>query len=144
MGRFTLEIENWTEYELVKDFSSFDRAKRYGVERFAQNNWRVCDRSADTIVYEHDPFEVIQREASGELNRFHQNEKWRRVFAERRADEVRNRQERERMAERNARRRVQQVSADTQVDMMIGSWWNEQYERENPVTEKVNWIKEGF
>ena len=158
MNKFSLEVENWTEYELVKDFSSFDRAKRYGLERFAQNNFRVFDRSAGAVVYEHDPFEVIQREASGELNRFRQNEKWRRIFAERRADEIRAGQERERLAERAARLRAQQAELDRQrrqrlqgfsfvggePDIMSDAWWDAQVKRSNPVVEKVNWIKEGF
>lgn len=160
MDKFSLEVENWTEYELVKDFSSLDRAQRYGAERFPQNSWRVFDRTAGAVVYEHDPYEAIAKEASGELNRFVQNEKWRRIFAERRADEVRARQERERMAELVARRRATQLAYDRQrrerlqgfnfvgdqPDILSDRWWDEQTVRyrRNPVVEKVNWLKEGF
>lgn len=146
MDSFLLEVENWTEYEVVRDFSSLDRAKRYGRERFSQNSWRILDRG--TIVFEHDPFETIQQEASKELTRFAENEKWRRIFAEKRADEIRHRQEQERLAERRLRQRAAQLEIDRQrrrvTDMLSDAWWDEQQALYNPAVEKVNWAKEGF
>lgn len=146
MDKFSLEVENWTEYELVKKFTSLDRAKRYGRERFPQNGWRVLD--FDIVVFENDPFEEIQQEASKELSRFTQNEKWRQVFADRRADEIRNRQERERLDELRVRQRATQLEVDRQrrniTGMLSDAWWDEQSAHHNPAVEKVNWLKEGF
>jgi hypothetical protein len=159
MQKFSLEVENWTEFELVKDFSSLDRAQRYGKERFPQNQWRVFDRTAGAVVFEYDPFATIANEASSELKRFEDTERWRLRFAEQRADEIRARQERERVAERNARRRRAQVEHDrqrrerlqgfgfvgTQPSISIeDDWFEDEDFYENPATEKVNWLKEGF
>jgi len=144
MAKFILEIENWTEYEAVKAFSSFDRAKRHGVEQFPQNNWRVVDKRKHKIAYEHDPFSFIEREASGELNRFAKTEQLRQHYAERRAEEIRRGQERERMAERRARQRQQQRTMDGERHDMLSEEWYDTIAMNNPVTEKVNWRKEGF
>ncbi len=150
--RFALEIENWLEYELVGTFQSEDRAVRYGEERFPQNAWRVSDNLRRCIVHEHDPFHVIQTEAGAELRRFDETDRWRRIFAERRADEIRQRQEQERMAETLARRGQQQMARDRQrwqqmhSDILSDAWWDTINQRavHNPAAEKVNWLKEGF
>lgn len=159
MQKYSLEVENWTEFELVKDFSNLERAKRYGEERFPQNNWRVFDRPAGEVVFEHDPFSTIAEEAGTELKRFAETERWRLHFAERSADAIRSRQERERMAERNVRRRRSQVEFDqqrrerlqgfgfvgSQPDILEDNWFDDFVkDRINPATERVNWIKEGF
>ena len=138
MNRFALEVENWTEFELVKDFPSLDRAKRYGRERFSQNSWRVLD--SNSVVFEYDPFETIQQEAGRELSRFAQTEKWRQIFAEKRADDIRRRQEQERLEEMRVRQREQQL----EIDRRRRPWWDHMQTRSNPVVERVNWLKEGF
>ena len=159
MKKYSLEVENWSEYELVKDFSSIDRATRHGRDHYPQNNWRVFDRTAGEVAFEYDPFSTIEEAASAELNRFAASERYRTIFAERRADEIRQGQERERVAERNARRRRAQVEHDRarrdrlqgfgfvgrQPDILDDDWWDDfEEEHHNPATEKVNWIKEGF
>jgi len=159
MQKYSLEVENWTEFELVKDFSNLDRAKKYGEERYPQNHWRVFDRPAGEIVFEHDPFSAIKKDAGAELKRFESTERRRLRFAERSADAIRARQERERVAERNVRRRSSQVEFDrqrrerlqgfgfvgSQPDILDDDWFEDFVkERVNPATERVNWIKEGF
>jgi hypothetical protein len=145
--RFVLEIENWLEWERVHSFHSMDRAIRYGKERFPQNAWRVNDNSR--IVYEHDPFEAIHAEAGAELRRFEETERWARHFAEKRADDIRRRQEQERLAEISARRNHQQMARDRQrwerlhSDILSDQWWDNNAVH-NPAAERVNWLKEGF
>lgn len=107
MEKYSLEVLNWGTWELEKDFSSLDRAKRYGHERFAQNEWRVHDRVAGYIVYSYDPAAALETVAREEVHRFAENERWRQIFAERAAAAVQARQQRERMAEVAARQRQQ-------------------------------------
>lgn len=137
---FALEIENWVEYELVKDFSNADRAKAYGLQSFPQNKWRVVDRRGGAVVYDHDPFAVMAAEAALELQRFKETERWRRHFADQAAAEVRQRQERERLQERQRRLRG--------FHFVGANPWDDYFdafpERRNPLEEKVNWLKEGF
>lgn len=136
MGKYALEMENWLGgFEFVQDFLDDRRAKAYGEKEFPQNKWRILDRVRKTVVYQHDPFGVMAAEAELELQRFNDTEKWRRIFAERAIEEVRVRQEQERLAEREARwstltARLGQVRAFG-VDY-------------SPLGEKVDWKREGF
>lgn len=167
MDKFSLEIENWGEWQLEKDFSSFEGARQYGLERFPQNEWRIFDRNAREFVHRHDPSCIMQETAKQELDRFADTAKWRQRFAERAAAEVVANQQRERMAEIAARQRSRQRELNSQRRRRIRGFnfvgsrpdildifdeWSEAGEtilrgttssRQN-IDEKVNWLKEGF
>jgi hypothetical protein len=108
MEKYSLEISNWGTYELVKDFSSMSGAVNHGRDQFPQNEWRVFDRVGGKIVYENDPFGSIAEQASQEIKRFDDTEKWRLRFQQQAEREVVARQERERLAEIASRQRQAQ------------------------------------
>lgn len=162
MQKFSLEIENWGSWELEKDFASLDRAKRYGVDRFPQNEWRIFDRIAGAVVYTHDPSAVIQQEATQEVERFRATERWRQVFADRAAAEVLERQNRERLLEVASRQRTRQRNTEQERrerlrgfnfvgsrPRVLDTWNADDFlESINPrndhLEERVNWKLEGF
>ena len=125
--RFALEIKNWIHYEVEHAFEDVDSARRYGVERFSQNDWRVRDTYADIVVYQYDPVKVFEEAAALEIKRFEDSDRWARRYADRRVQEIVAGQQRERMGEIAARQRGG-ISK----------------RRKNPVTEPVNWKVEGF
>ncbi len=137
MAKYLLELENWVEYELVSAFTSFDRAKLHGQENFPQNKWRVVRPDNGNVIYEHDPFAVIACEAALEIQRFEETERWRRIFADRQAEQIRRQQERERLSEIMQRRYAARAAAYT-------SWDDIAPVRRNPLEQRVNWLKEGF
>lgn len=141
MTKYLLEFENWIDWELVSAFTSFDRAKAHGLENFPQNKWRIVLPGNAKVVYEHDPFGVIAAEAALEIKRFEDTERWRQVFADRAASEIRRQQEAERLAEQRARQRARFARAGSYLDPYSEFW---DYPRNNPLNERVNWIKEGF
>ena len=130
MTKYLLELENWVDYELVSSFTSFDRAKLHGQQNFPQNKWRIVTVDGN-VIYEHDPYCDIAADAALEIQRFTDNERWRRIFAERQVAEIRRQQERERLAEYYAR-----MGRNAILDYFS--------ERRNPLEERVNWLKEGF
>jgi hypothetical protein len=151
MEKFVLEIDDWGSWDVVKDFAERTAAERYGLEQFPQNEWRVRNRLNGRVVHKHDPFQAIQKDASNELHRFKENDRWRQIFAEKRAREVRERQERERLAEINARQQLGRVQRQGQatvrqghVDILSEQWWDRETSRENVAAQKVDWKREGF
>lgn len=135
MARYLLELENWIDYELVSAFTSFDRAKQHGQENFPQNKWRIVRPDNGSVIYEHDPFAVIACEAALEIQRFDDTERWRRIFADRQAEQIRREQERERLSEIMQRRYDARVAAWNDIIAPL---------RRNPLEARVNWLKEGF
>ena len=150
MEKYSLEVENWGNYELVKDFSSVELAKRHGTSNFPQNEWRVFNRTAGRVVHRHDPFSEIAAEASQHLQRFADTEMWRQRFADRAAHEVVARQQRSRLAEVAQRQRRDQRdwAGRSRTLQRYGADYydDEEYddERLDLVREKVNWQQEGF
>jgi hypothetical protein len=164
MNKYSLEVENWGEWEVEKDFSSMDRAKRHGLEHFSQNQWRIFDRTAGEIVYTHNPSAVLEEIARQEVSRFNTTDHWRTVFAERAAREVVANQQRERMVEIASRQReIQRVQEQRRRDRLRGfrfvgsepeilrqrpilDWFDaiEEDRGKRPKGDKVNWLKEGF
>ena len=108
MEKYSLEIENWGSYELVKDFSSLELARQHGRTNFPQNEWRVFNRTAGHVVHKHDPFSNIAEEAAQHLQRYADTDMWRHRYAEQAAREVQTRQQRGRLAEIAARQRQNQ------------------------------------
>lgn len=108
MEKYSLEVENWGSYELVKDFSSIELAKSHGHSNFPQNEWRVFNRTAGRVVHKHDPFSEIAAEASQHLQRFADTDMWRQRFADQAASEVVARQQRSRLSEIAQRQRRDQ------------------------------------
>ena len=164
MEKYSLEVENWGSYELVKDFTSESLAKSHGQSSFPQNGWRISNRTSGSVVYEYDPLSNIAEEAGQHLQRFADTEVWRRRFAVQAAQQVVARQQRGRMAE-IARRQRQSQRDDNQtrrtrlagsfvgrtphiLDRRIEDWdeyWDEDDdERLDLSREKVNWMQEGF
>lgn len=163
MEKYSLELSNWGTYELVKDFSSMSGAIRHGTNHFPQNEWRVFDRVGGKIVFENDPFASISEQASQEIERFANTERWRRRFQEQAEREVRARQERERLVEIAARQREAQHN-QARRDRLAGfnfvgnapsvlqqrwedeaeEWEWDDDERLDLSREKVNWLVEGF
>lgn len=168
MQKYSLELAEWGEWKLERDFSSFDRAKEHGLQNFPQNEWRIFDRVAGAIIYQHDPFAEIETQAKEEVRRFAETERWRTFFAERAARDVIERQNRERMREVAARQRRQQQRQREQEDQRrnrlrgfnfvgetppvlnrryeyaLPDLEDDLFERSNPLDEKVNWMLEGF
>ncbi len=169
MEKYSLEIENWGSYELVKDFSSVKLAKQHGRNNFPQNEWRIFNRTAGRVVHKHDPFSDIAEEASQHLQRFADTEMWRQRFADQAAREVVARQQRGRMAEIAARQRqAQRDNSEVRRERLSGfrfngpqpdilaqaaawddeveGWDDEEYDldRLDLAREKVNWQQEGF
>lgn len=163
MQKYSLELENWGNWQLEKDFASLDRAKRYGLDRFPQNEWRVIDRHTGGVVYQHDPTAAMQQDAELESRRFQQTERWRQIFADRAAADVVERQNRERLLEVAARQRSRQRSMDEERRRrlrgfnFVGSrprvleqWDIEEFlesvqaRRRDELEDKVNWRLEGF
>lgn len=168
MEKYSLEVENWGSYELVKDFTSESLAKGHGQSNFPQNGWRIHNRTSNSVVYEHDPLSSIAEEAGQHLQRFADTETWRRRYAEQAAQQVVARQQRGRMAE-IARRQRQSQRGDDQarrsrlesfsfrggtphiLDRRIEDWdgdededWDDDNGRLDLAAEKVNWMQEGF
>ncbi len=83
MSKYSIEICNFGNWELEKDFSSFELAKSYGIESFAQNEWRIYDRDNHTYAYEHNPLHVLESQARAETIRFSETRRWRQVFIDR-------------------------------------------------------------
>lgn len=127
--RFTLEIQNWIHFEAEHSFETVDQARRYGVERFSQNDWRVRDTYADIVVYRYDPVKVFEEAAALEIKRFEDTDRWARRFADRRAADIVARQQRERMGEIAARQRGRAPRHK---------------KRKNPMAKRVDWKSEGF
>lgn len=162
MEKYSLEIENWGDWTLERDFSSFDRAKRHGIEKFPQNDWRIYDRVTRQIVYQHSPLEEVARQ---ETRRFAETERWRQVYADRAADAVVARQQRERMAEVAARQRerdqarrsrlrgfnfvgpepaiLSRRSVMEELFLRDLEAWDRPKKRSSDI-DHVNWLKEGF
>jgi hypothetical protein len=165
MEKYSLEVESWGTWELEKDFSNSDRARRHGLENFAQNEWRIIDRLSGNVVYTHNPNAVLEESARAELRRFSDTERWRQRFAERAAAEVVARQNREHTDNVAARQRARQRENDQRrrdrlqgfnftsgrprvldafeasehaMDLVFGGGSTRSR------GERVNWIKEGF
>ena len=167
MEKYSLEIASWGSWELERDFSSIDRAKRHAEEHFPQNEWLIFDRIAGSYVHHHDPFQVIQAEARLEARRFQDTQRWRQVFAERAAAAVVANQQRERMAEIAARQRARQRDMEQQrrerlrgfnfvgsrpsilelqeeqEEIALAELFGMKPHRDH-LLERVNWLKEGF
>jgi hypothetical protein len=155
MEKYSLEIGNWGDWELVKDFSSLSLARRHGDRSYSQNEWRIIDRKDGEVVFENDPYAEIETQSKQELKRFEDNERWVNLYAERRVAENRRRQEQERVAEVSARRQAIQARrtrlrgfqfVGNEPDILEEQWWERQITRKrgNVAAEKVNWMKEGF
>jgi hypothetical protein len=153
MNKYSLEVENWGEWEFEKDFSSIDRAKRHGLEQFPQNQWRIFNRVDGTIVHTHDPSDVFEEVARQEVARFNAANHWRTVFNERVAREVIAMQQRERMSEIASRQREQLRRDRLRGFRFVGSQpeilrqlnvVTSYVERKIKFGDKVNWLKEGF
>ncbi len=126
--RFLLEVKNWTTYEAEHDFESADAARRYGIERFSQNDWRVRNIGSGRVVFRYDPIKVFEQAAALEIKRFDTTERLARRYADQRVQEIMAGQQRERMGEIAARQRGRPFRK----------------KRKNPATEPVNWKVEGF
>jgi hypothetical protein len=162
MDKFSLEVQNWGNWELERDFSSLDRAIRFGRERFPENEWRVYDRVAREVVHVHDPAVALEQTARQEFQRFQTTERWRERFAERAAAEVLARQQRERIAEVAARQREREqvrrnrlrgfrfVGEPPEILRMSRPTFDaieDLFDDESRVRDrddKVDWLKEGF
>lgn len=79
MESFELQIDEWGIWKLDGRFSSCSLAKERGISNFPQNTWRVCN-SSNEVVYQHDPYGVLQLEALQELQRFETTEYVRMTF----------------------------------------------------------------
>jgi hypothetical protein len=164
MARYSLEVESWGSWELEKKFTSAQSAINYGLENLTQNEWRIKESRTSEIVYQHDPFTVIEQEAIGEINRFNTTEQWREVFAQRAAQEITNAQAIQR-ATRIATRRIDRMTRDQQDQRRqrlngfyfvgdapriprsyedISAIFGSPYDRDIVVDDRVNWLKEGF
>lgn len=169
MEKYSLEVSNWGDWELEKDFASIPVAIRYARDRFSQNEWRVIDRRTGEVVHSHDSNAEIETTARAEVARFQNTERWRTIFAERAASAVVASQQRERMAEVAARQRARQreqeqarrerlrgfnfVGATPEIlraprfpqweDDMLDLLPSEDRPRRGQF-EHVNWLKEGF
>jgi hypothetical protein len=163
MEKYSLEVENWGSYELVKDFTSESNAKGHGQSNFPQNGWRILNRTSGSVVYEYDPLSNMAEEAGQHLQRFSDTETWRRRFSEQAAQRVIARQQRGRMAEIASRQRQSQRNSNqarrTRLDGFVGTphildrrieeWDDDWYDEDDDgrldlSREKVNWIQEGF
>jgi hypothetical protein len=174
MEKYSLEVENWGDYELVKDFSSVELAKDHGCTNFPQNEWRVFNRTAGRVVHKHDPFSSIEEEASQHLQRYATTDMWRQRYADQAAREVYARQQRGRLAEIAARQRAaQRDNLEARQQRLAGfrfvgqepsvlaqqppaahavaeAWDDDDWddwdddERLDLAREKVNWQQEGF
>lgn len=79
MESFELQIDDWGVWKPECRFSTSSRAKEHGKSHFPQNTWRVCN-SSNEVVYQHDPYGVLQLEALQELQRFETTEFVRMTF----------------------------------------------------------------
>ena len=166
MDKYSLEILNFGQWELERDFSTLDGAKTHGLMNFPHNEWRVFDRRAGAhVVFSYDPSSAIEETARNEVRRMEEAERWRFRIAMRQAAEVMARQQRERMADVAARQRQQQRERelnqarrnrlqgfnfvgrrpsilDTPDPVMVEDYIDSL--EDGDVVEKVNWLKEGF
>lgn len=157
MNKYSLEVEDWGEWALEKDFSSVERAKRYALDKFPQNQWRIFDRVVGSVVYTHTASSAIEEAARQEVSRFNRTDHWREVYAQRdqqfgRLSNVANRQREEQR--RNRLRGFQFVGDEPAVlrrprrmDPPISRGvFNPalRFGWERPSEAKVNWLKEGF
>jgi hypothetical protein len=164
MDKFSLEVNNWGEWELERDFSSIGVASRHARERFAQNEWRVIDRITGEVVLVYDPNTVIESEARNEQARFQRTERWRQAFSNRAIAEVIAQQQREQLVEVASRQRATQRQREEDRRARLRGFrfdgdapailrsatpmWVEEFavifsdSRRNNT--RVNWLKEGF
>lgn len=152
MEKFSLEVEDWGEWKLDRDFSSLERAKQYALANFPHNQWRIYDRIRRTVIDHSGLLESVGEE----LHRIRERERWRNVFAERAIAEVRERQNRERLLEISASQRQQNRLADRRERLrgftfvnsrpsvleQLAEWDDEP--RSDSLEDKFNWRIEGF
>jgi hypothetical protein len=77
---YSLEIDNWGNWNRERVFTQLDEAKRYGYAQFSQNLWRILDRITGLVVFTYDPFNQLQLDALRELQRFETTDYFRRSF----------------------------------------------------------------
>ena len=144
MSEFSLEIDNWGEWNTEGYFLTLPQAVEFGKEFFAQNVWRVVDRYSDANVFSYDPFYQIELAASAEIARFNSIEEWRMN-----CDRSQARRQRTRMSDiasrqRGTRTRIR-VQRFTRVQLpddwaLQDNYWAIM----SPNKEKINWKKDGF
>lgn len=122
---YDLYIENWTNYELEKQFSSLEEATRVANENFTYNAWKIYYQGE--VVISADATAGLQQVASEDLHRIKSLEKW-----------TRQKQKLMRVAAQQRERR-RTVSNLRRFHQIYG--WEYQTLTKK---KKVNWIEEGF
>lgn len=135
MNTYSLEVENWGNWELEKDFSSINLARTYGLNRLPQNNWRVIYRPTGEIVSEYNYTTQLEEVAQQELERFRNRDIWRERFATNRHNIVNS-------VASNQRRR-HRLNNFNFVSLSPDHFYMEDYVSKSK-SDKINWQKEGF
>lgn len=124
---FELQVNNWTDWEIIQKFDNETDAKSYARETYAQNEWRIYDDINQRVTHQHDPSQVFSDIAMADLDRFQRVDNW-----------TRRRQQRELRRTRLQRHATRQRLL---VERQRYDFWDIYLKIE---TDKVNWIKEGF
>lgn len=150
--RFVLEIQSWLEWEEEKIFDSIALGKVYAEERFSQNVWRIVDRFSSEVVFSYDPTIVLEEQANREIQRFAASERWiaqrfsdqRRTNTNIRGAAARLRRANDERRRRGGRRTDVRVNGDGWTPYSRRALVQQIKAKVKKITEKVNWLQEGF
>lgn len=152
---YSLEIDNWGDWNRERVFARLDEAKRYGYAQFSQNIWRISDCITGLIVFTYDPFNQIQLDALRELQRFETTDYFRRSFQPQWQASSELRELRSRRRQLNRRNEeIWRLSVDPMLDFAIRNtdvsfphFLDMTHEEECDIPKsnvQINWKSEGF
>lgn len=132
MGRFSLEVESWMDYEVDSSYSTLSEAKQYATTQYPQNSWRVIDMNSGDICHSSSNLEdVISIQARDELDRFDRSDRFVQRMADAREREARRLRENRRMERLHGANTPNLTSPES-------------FGKYDPVGGRVNWKREGF